>query len=140
MLRRKIGIVKQAITAVAATTLLAACAESILTETRTGAQLYANHCAACHGRFGEGDGPVSSIMATNVPNLRTLAGRNDGTFPHERVRAYVDGRELPISHGDRQMPIWGDIFGWGSGNASFSEALVTQRINAVVEHVAALQY
>lgn len=132
--------VKQIIVPIAAVALLAACTERGVSETRSGAQLFANHCAACHGRLGEGDGPVAAIMTTNVPNLRTLAQRNNGTFPLDSVRGYIDGRELPVSHGDRQMPIWGDIFGWGSEEQPHSEQLVEQRINAVVDHVSAIQY
>jgi mono/diheme cytochrome c family protein len=132
--------VKQIIVPIAAAALLAACTEPGVSETRSGAQLFANHCAACHGRLGEGDGPVAAIMTTNVPNLRTLAQRNNGTFPLDSVRGYIDGRELPVSHGDRQMPIWGDIFGWGSEEQPHSEQLVEQRINAVVDHLRAIQY
>ena len=75
-----------------------------------GARLYFNHCAACHGDDGEGTGPVAASMRVTVPNLRTLAERNGGMFPVDTVRAYVDGRNVPTSHGDRLMPIWGDVF------------------------------
>lgn len=132
--------VRQIITATLIATTLAACAPSGTVETRTGAQLFANYCAACHGAVGEGDGPVASIMNTNVPNLRTLAQRNGGTFPRDTVRAYIDGRTLPVSHGDRQMPIWGDVFGWGAEEGQRSEELTDMRINAVVEHLATLQH
>lgn len=121
-----------------AATMLADCSRSEI-QLRSGAQIFANHCAACHGSTGEGDGPVGAIMNTNVPNLRTLAQRNDGTFPEDAVRAYVDGRTLPASHGDRQMPIWGDVFGWG-GSGPDAEEFVEQHIDAVVGHVRAIQY
>lgn len=140
MAPRNIGNVKHTLAIIVASAALSACqGEPTLFETRTGAQLFANHCAACHGRLGEGDGPVSAIMTTNVPNLRTLTQRSGGTFPRDNVRAYVDGRELPVSHGDRQMPVWGDIFGWG-GDTEHSEQLVEQRINAVIDHVESIQY
>jgi mono/diheme cytochrome c family protein len=132
--------VRKIITATSIALLLAACARPGVVETRSGAQLYANYCAACHGAVGEGNGPVASIMNTNVPNLRTLAQRNGGTFPRDAVRAYIDGRTLPVSHGDRQMPIWGDIFGWGGEEEQHSESLAEMRINAVVDHLATLQY
>src|SRR5512138_3968366 len=100
----------------------------------TGASLYANNCAACHGELGEGDGPVASVMRVSMPNLRTLSMRNDGAFPADAVREYVDGRSIPQSHGDRYMPIWGDVFGWGATQEE-SEERAGARIDAIVEHL-----
>jgi mono/diheme cytochrome c family protein len=104
----------------------------------TGARLYLNHCAACHGDDGEGTGPVAASMRVTMPNLRTLAQRNGGVFPIDAVTAYVDGREVQAAHGDRQMPIWGDVFrGAEQGTA---QRTVRRRIAAVVDFVSQLQY
>ena len=54
----------------------------------TGARLYFNHCAACHGAEGEGGGPVAATMRIMVPNLRTLSQRNGGTFPADKVASF----------------------------------------------------
>lgn len=114
------------------------CAAARAAEDDTGARLYFNHCAACHGDAGEGDGPVAATMSVTVPNLRTLSQRNGGVFPADRVAAYVDGRELKAAHGNRQMPIWGDVFrGPEQGTA---ERTVRRRVNALVEFLATLQY
>jgi len=75
-----------------------------------GIDLYKNHCAACHGADGEGNGPAAPAMRTPVPNLRVLARRNGDVFPTDAVTAYIDGRDLKAAHGDREMPIWGDVF------------------------------
>lgn len=107
---------------------------------RSGAELYANHCASCHGELGEGDGPVANAMRVTMPNLRGLAMRRGGTFPADEVRAYVDGRSIPASHGDRYMPIWGSVFGWGADGPEATEARIEQRVDAIVEHVRELQY
>jgi mono/diheme cytochrome c family protein len=104
----------------------------------TGARLYFNHCAACHGDDGEGTGPVAASMRVTVPNLRTLAQRNRGVFPADAVTAYVDGRTEKAAHGDRQMPIWGDVFKGAAQDAT--EGTVRRRIAAVVEFIATLQY
>jgi mono/diheme cytochrome c family protein len=104
----------------------------------TGARLYLNHCAACHGADGEGSGPVAAAMQVTMPNLRTLALRSRGVFPEDAVTAYIDGREIKAAHGDRQMPIWGDVFrGPDQGTA---ERTVRRRIRALVEFIATLQY
>ena len=104
----------------------------------TGARLYFNHCAACHGDNGEADGPVAATLRTTVPNLRALAQRNNGSFPSDAVRSYIDGRELKAAHGDRQMPIWGDVFR-GPEQAT-AQRTVRRRIDALVEFIAMLQY
>jgi mono/diheme cytochrome c family protein len=103
-----------------------------------GVELYLNHCAACHGADAEGGGPVAAVMQTTVPNLRTLAQRNGGTFPTDAVTAYIDGREIKAAHGDRQMPIWGDVFrGPEQGTA---ERTVRERIAALVDFLKGIQY
>lgn len=104
----------------------------------TGARLYLNHCAACHGDDGEGTGPVAASMRVTVPNLRALAQRNGGVYPAEAVAAYVDGRTEKAAHGDRQMPIWGDVFKGADQDAP--ERTVRERIAAVVEFISMLQY
>ena len=136
----KIDSVKQVIVLTVAAVAIASCERPEVREQRTGAQLFANHCAACHGIVGEGDGPVAAIMNTNVPNLRTLSTRSNGGFPADTVRAYIDGRTLPASHGDRQMPVWGDVFGWGDATERSSEQLAQQRIDAIVEHLRMIQF
>ena len=104
----------------------------------TGARIFFNHCAACHGEHGDGDGPVGATLHVTPPNLRTLARRNNGVFPADAVRGYIDGRELKAAHGDRQMPIWGDVFrGPEQGTA---ERTVRRRIDALVAFLETLQY
>jgi mono/diheme cytochrome c family protein len=104
----------------------------------TGARLYFNHCAACHGEQAEGTGPVAASMRVTMPNLRTLAQRNGGVFPEDAVAAYIDGRNVKAAHGDRQMPIWGDVFrGSDQGTANRT---VRRRIAAIVDFISTLQY
>jgi len=107
-------------------------------EDDTGARLYFNHCAACHGDNGEGTGPVAASMRVAVPNLRTLAQRNGGSFPRDAVVAYIDGRNVIAPHGDRQMPIWGDVFRGADQEAD--ERTVRRRINAIADFISMLQY
>lgn len=116
----------------------AGCAPEATRPPSSGAETFAIHCASCHGAQGEADGPVAGVMRVTVPNLRTLRERNNGVFPAELVTAYIDGRELPQSHGDRYMPVWGDVFETleGSGGSRAGR----QRIERVVEFLRELQY
>lgn len=79
------------------------------------------------------------VMLVSVPNLRTLAERNDGVFPADAVAAYIDGRNLPVSHGIRQMPVWGDVFDATTQIVADAEA-AEQRIADIVELLRDIQY
>ena len=116
---------------------LALAAPALAADDDLGARLYFNHCAACHGDDGEGGGPVASSMNVTVPNLRALAQRRGGGFPRDEVAAYVDGRSMKAAHGDRQMPIWGDVFG---ADRETDDRTVRRRIVAIVDFISTLQY
>ena len=101
-----------------------------------GTDSYVFYCAPCHGRSGKGDGPVASALRTPPADLTTLAERNGGTFPRERVYAYVTGIGRPITaHGASDMPVWGPAF--RSLDASDTRAEV--RVSAIVSHLESLQ-
>jgi mono/diheme cytochrome c family protein len=105
-------------------------------ESLTGADTYAYYCAPCHGRTGHGDGPVAASLKTPLPDLSTLAARNNGVFARDRVRAAIVNTERPITaHGTGEMPVWGPIF------RAFdpSDARVDVRIDNVVAFVETLQ-
>ena len=101
-------------------------------------ETFATHCASCHGLQGEGDGPVAEVIRVTVPNLRTLSRRNGGEFPAESVASYIDGRSLPASHGDRIMPVWGDVF---DATAQLVRGAVAapSRIDAILIYLRELQ-
>ncbi len=126
--------------AVVALFVLAATCAAAQESGPSGAMIYANNCASCHGPTGEGNGPVAAVLNVNVPNLRNLAERNHGEFPTAAVRDYIDGRNLPAAHGDRYMPIWGAEFGWGGKGGQASEQVIARRIDAVVAYLKSIQY
>jgi mono/diheme cytochrome c family protein len=126
------------LTIIATISYLAGCAtESIVPP--SGSMTFATHCSSCHGRRGEGDGPVAQVMTIDVPNLRALSQRNGGEFPATAVASYIDGRNLPASHGDRTMPIWGDVFDATTRVVSGAES-AQARIDSVVEYLREIQY
>jgi mono/diheme cytochrome c family protein len=75
-----------------------------------GPDLFRAHCAACHGVDARGRGPLASVLKTEVPDLTVLAKNNKGEFPSSPVRKIIIGEDILISHGSREMPIWGPIF------------------------------
>jgi mono/diheme cytochrome c family protein len=68
---------------------------------------YENSCAACHGVDAKGGGPVASTLKKAPSDLTTLAKRNNGVLPVDRLYAWIDGREVVAGHGARDMPVWG---------------------------------
>lgn len=66
----------------------AACA---LTPMPSGAAMYRQNCASCHGPTGAGDGPVAADLPVPPADLRGLAQANGGVFPAERVMATIYG-------------------------------------------------
>jgi mono/diheme cytochrome c family protein len=101
----------------------------------SGAALFRTYCASCHGSDARGAGPVASLRQL-PPNLTTFAMRNGGVFPSERLMQIIDGRDIP-SHGDRDMPVWGDAFKRTRGG--LSAQAIKDRINAIVGYLAGIQ-
>ncbi len=105
----------------------------------TGAELYAEFCASCHGLKGHGDGPLAASAAQAVPDLTGLARRHGGTFPAEQVHRFIDGRAVPRAHGTVQMPVWGrEFFGFDPDDATHRRR-VAELIDRLVEYLRAIQ-
>jgi hypothetical protein len=76
-----------------------------------GATLYMTYCAVCHGKAGDGHGPMEPVLKARVPDLTEIAKRNGGVFPVERIQKTIDGTELAgLAHGTKDMPVWGPLF------------------------------
>jgi mono/diheme cytochrome c family protein len=101
----------------------------------TGAQLFKAYCASCHGESANGTGVLSVQLRRPVPDLTTFTARNGGVFPAERLRQMIDGRG-PAAHGDRTMPVWGDVFS-RQENANDDDAAA--RIDALVSFLQSIQ-
>jgi mono/diheme cytochrome c family protein len=105
----------------------------------SGAQLYRQYCASCHGKGGEGDGVVAPFFGLKPLDLTLITRRSGGTFPTERVRRVVDGREMPAPHGTREMPVWGMQFGMTAANPAQGEAVARAAIDRLVEYLRSIQ-
>ena len=76
----------------------------------SGAQLFKEYCAVCHGPSGKGDGPVASALKAATPDLTTLAQRHGGKFPDNYVSNVLKNGVEKSGHGSGEMPVWGPIF------------------------------
>ena len=104
----------------------------------SGAQLYRQFCASCHGRTGEGDGPVAPFFKLLPPDLTHISQRSRGEFPAERIRRIIDGREVVSPHGAREMPVWGLLFA-GAADDAAGKPVADAAITRLVEHLRSLQ-
>jgi mono/diheme cytochrome c family protein len=100
-----------------------------------GPDLYRAHCAVCHGSDGKGDGPLAPALKTKPADLTVLAKNNGGKFPAERVGKFISGDEVPVSHGSREMPVWGPIFHQIENDRDFGNV----RVQNLVKYLESVQ-
>lgn len=100
-----------------------------------GPELFAAHCAACHGKKGQGDGPAAPALKAKMPDLTLLARQNKGKFPRERVEQTILGNGNTPAHGSREMPVWGPAFAEVAWDRDFSRV----RVKNVTDYIAKLQ-
>jgi mono/diheme cytochrome c family protein len=93
---------------------------------------YLNLCASCHGRHGQGDGPVGKYLKKPPADLTRLSERNAGVFPAERIYEKIDGRDDVGEHGPREMPVWGRVI-------RLSPATGRSKFKRIVDYLATLQ-
>jgi len=109
---------------------------SLAPESLGATESYEFYCAPCHGETGKGDGPVTAALRVRPADLTTLAERNGGVFPRERVESFVNGAGRPVAaHGTSRMPVWGPAFRALDG----SDARARVRLAAIVGHLESLQ-
>ena len=102
----------------------------------TGAQLYKQLCAACHGNDLKGNGPAPAPFKDEPPDLTTLAQRHGGSFPDAYVSDVLrNGVPVP-DHGPPEMPTWGVDLKAGE---RLSAAQVTLRIANLSEFLKSQQ-
>jgi mono/diheme cytochrome c family protein len=107
----------------------------VLLESLAGSDSFARYCAPCHGESGRGDGPVAAALKEPPADLTSLARRNDGRFPRDRVRAYVAGSGRPVpAHGSSEMPVWGPLF-----STFESDARTKARLENLVDYIERMQ-
>jgi len=99
-----------------------------------GKDLFVEHCAACHGLDGRGEGPMSATLKKSPANLTLLAKQNEGNFPRAKMLKFIDGERPIPSHGSREMPIWGKTF-----RRQRSDVEARMRIFALTSYVESLQ-
>lgn len=102
----------------------------------SGAQMWKEYCAACHGMSGAGDGPAVEILKSPPRDLSSMAKRNNGKFPEEHFVAVLRFGSGGHEHGTSDMPLWGPLF---RSVHPQKENLAELRIHNLSEYVKSLQ-
>ena len=109
----------------------------------SGAQLFKEYCAVCHGPGGNGDGPVASALKAPTPDLTTLAQRHGGKFPDDYVSNVLKNGVEKSGHGSGEMPVWGPIFEtmnrWNTLCPGMKETSVALRITNLTNYLKSIQ-
>lgn len=100
-----------------------------------GPDLFRAHCAACHSEDAKGGGPLASTLKAKVPDLTVLAKNNGGQFPTANVRKAITGDQVLLSHGSREMPVWGPIFHQIEDDKDFGNV----RVDNLVKYLQSIQ-
>ena len=81
-----------------------------LTSPSSGKEMFMSYCASCHGKDGKGHGPAAAALNQPPADLTSLAKRNGGKYPSDKVASVLHGQANLTAHGDQEMPVWGPVF------------------------------
>lgn len=103
--------------------------------------LFEQHCAACHGASGHGDGPAADQLRTAPADLTQIAARRDGVWPMLEIMAIIDGyarateprEDMPVLEPFQHGPMI--EFDTGNGVATPTPANLVE----IVEYLETLQ-
>jgi mono/diheme cytochrome c family protein len=103
--------------------------------TPSGAELYQQYCAVCHGDDLKGGSPAPYPYRM-PPDLTTLARRHGGEFPEGYVSNVLRMGAILPTHGPAEMPVWGTAFRLGE---RLDEGKVALRITELITYIKSLQ-
>jgi mono/diheme cytochrome c family protein len=94
------------------------------------AELYSQHCAACHGNDLKGSGPAPFPFRA-PPDLTTLARRHGGRFPDAYISDVLRNGVIMPAHGPAEMPIWGADFAMHKPGQPEAASQITSLMNYI---------
>ena len=100
-----------------------------------GVDTFKAYCASCHGPEAKGNGPAAKALAKAPADLTTITKRH-GQFSQMDVENVIRGSNDFLSHGSRDMPIWGPVFDSINSN---DKSLVQLRITNLVNYIKSIQ-
>jgi len=107
-----------------------------MTSPASGKEMFTSYCASCHGKDAKGNGPAANALKQLPADLTTLAKRNGGKYPTDKVTSILRGQTSLMAHGDQEMPVWGPVF-WRMSQGH--EEQVQMRIGNLNRYLESLQ-
>ena len=108
-----------------------------MTSAASGQQMFKEYCASCHGIDGRGSGPAAPALNKLPTDLTLLSRQNGGKYPELKVVAVIKGDNATMSHGSKDMPVWGQLFSETISHGSQSD--VQLRIANLTAYIKSLQ-
>ncbi len=103
-------------------------------ESVQGVDTFNAYCAVCHGKTAKGDGPAAKALTKAPADLTKITARR-GNFSRTDIESIILGKQEMISHGSREMPIWGPVLQALSPDDSFMKL----RVANLVDYLQAIQ-
>jgi len=104
--------------------------------TVSGAELYKQLCAGCHGTDAHGVGQTSAYCSVPPTDLTLLSKKNHGTFPESKVTQILRyGTEKP-NQSTTYMPVWKPLLSTIHGE---SAELTEKRISSLTDYLKSIQ-
>jgi mono/diheme cytochrome c family protein len=97
--------------------------------------MFREYCSSCHGLTGKGDGPAAAALKTAPADLTKISARNDGKFPTNKVRRYIEGLDEIAAHGSRDMPVWGTVLRSPGGGGKADVQLRIENLTKYLESI-----
>ena len=108
-------------------------------QVEVGKQNYLRYCGSCHGPNAKGDGVLSGTLKQKPADLTLIAQKNGGKFPTADIVSFIDGTKPVAAHGDREMPVWGEVMKEESPGALGQQAAVQAKITSIVNYLKSIQ-
>jgi hypothetical protein len=103
-----------------------------------GRYYFRRHCVSCHGDDARGDGVMAPFLKQKPANLTLLWKRYGMPLPDGTIGRFIDGRAYVAAHGNRVMPIWGEVFA-ANEPGSAGEDRVRRRISRLMDYLNSIQ-
>ena len=100
-----------------------------------GVDTFKAYCAVCHGEQAKGNGPAATALKKVPADLTGIAKRNGGKFSASDVEGVIIGNNALISHGTRDMPIWGPVF----RSLASDDSVMKLRVKNLVDYLKSIQ-
>ena len=82
---------------------------------------------------------MSRELKVKVPDLTLLKSKYKGVYPMDQVMSSIDGTKAVRGHGERTMPVWGQVFRDEHANEKYVELVALYKVKWIAEYIGTLQ-